>query len=151
MDGGGHPAHRVVEQEGQAVGGKYHQAEAGHVGHEAVGLIVLHPAEAQAVVGGGADAHHVAVDLAGENHMVRLRAHSGAEAAVILPDLLPVVPAIGAQVERGKDPLAHTAQPGGKAVGGSQFRDMGVGHAIDSRLYELHKLSFMNGYERNRE
>ena len=153
VDSRRHPAHRVVEQDGQAVGGEHHQAQPGHIGDEAVGLIVRLPLQAGARVGGGTHPHRVPMNLAGEHHLVHIRADGGAEAAVVLLHSLPVIPPVHTQVQGGVNPPGHAPQPGGKAVdhAGSHVRPLAEGDAVYRFLCKLHTFPFKTKVKNERK
>ena len=107
VDGPYGPMHRVIEQDGAAVGGKDHQGKIGGVGDEGVHLRVVPRAE-QALSGilrrNKTDVFRVG--LLGENSALCRHPHSGAEPAIVLPHIFVAVAPADAQVQ---------AVPGGGA------------------------------------
>ena len=135
MDRADGAGYRVVEQEDDAVRREDHQVQPRLVRHQGVGGEVVGLEEALAPVRGGDMAHRVPVDLVGLDHVVDVRAESGAEAAAVLPDILPAVRvrAAAPEVQGRVYAPAHAAQAGGEAVDGLPVLQNRGGVVCDAR------------------
>ena len=82
----------------------------------------------------------ILVDLVGHHQMLHVRPKGGAEAPVVFQHILGIIPPGHAQVELVKGRFAHTADPGGKAMGDAPGGREGVGgvehHALVGLLGE---------------
>ena len=140
VDSGNGFFYRVVEQDGDAVGVIDRQAQAGNVGHEAVGVIADGLQESFQHMLRLCLQDRVLVDLVGHHQMVHVRPKGGAEAPVVFQHILGIIPPGHAQVELVKGRFAHAADPGGKAMGDAPGGGEGVGgvehHALVGLLGE---------------
>ena len=121
----------VVEQDGGAVRS---EADKGHprlVGADPVPLRLHLPEEAVSPVSGAHPGHDVRVGLAGEDRLLRGKAHGSPQAAVVLIDVVPLVPPVGAQVQRGQIPGGNAAVPRRKAVNDA------AGNGIGGQIFGL--------------
>ena len=117
VNGPNGPVHRVIEQNGAAVGGKDHQRKTGAIGDESVHIRIV-PGEKKALAGVLVRdlADILRMGLLGENGALRRHAYGGAEASVVLPDIFVAVSPADAQVQAVPRGGADTAQTGGEAV-----------------------------------
>lgn len=116
--------------------GKDRQRQAGHVGHQSVGFIILRTQETRAGVLGGDDFHIISVHLFGQYTAFRFYAERGAEPAVIFQNIFFAVTPVQPQVQRGEYAAADATQPGGKPVGKAARRRGGRQSGTTARFPE---------------
>ena len=79
----------------------------------------------------------------GHSHFLPLRPYGGEEPAVVLPDVVGVVPPAHAQIQGLPHPLGHAAQAGGEAVGrasrGGDTVGLEKGDAVLGLLNDIHR------------
>ena len=127
VDGGDHPADRVIEQNGDAVPGEDGQAHPRLVGHQAVGGELPGQGGVGQHICPGDRADGGAVYLAVFHQSICVGTHSPAEAAEVLPHPGGVVPPSGPQIQTVPGCGGYAAQAGGKAVGRAAPAGVGTG------------------------
>ena len=148
VGGADDPAHRVVEQQHVAVGGEHDQGDARHVGHKAVGaVVILRTPQTLAAVLRRDPAHVAAVYLTAEHRPLYVRIQRGAQAAEVLLHVGNVVAPAVVQIQAVPRGGGYAALPGGKAVGdGIVFQH--VGGQPDQIVFRVgveHSVSFRRG------
>ena len=117
VNGGDGLPHRVVEENGDAVGVVDGEGQARRIGDQPIHPVVDGVQQVGEDVGGSGHPDPVLVDLVGHHQAGFVHADGGAEAVVVLPDRRPLVRAGDAQVQLGIRAGTHAPQPGGETVG----------------------------------